>query len=92
MRKLGGSQPNLSNLSVLGDIPADNDDDGKSEDLDNDNSTGDAQENQKGAPLYPSLRQRVLSNPNLLDCIDEPLKVGFKFFSIETDPHMLFRS
>ncbi|OQR77856.1 hypothetical protein BIW11_06795 [Tropilaelaps mercedesae] len=72
IRKLGGSQPNLSNLSVVGDIAADSDD-GKSEDLER-NSNGDCHENLKGAPLYPSLRQRVLSNPNLLDCIDEPIK------------------
>ncbi|XP_022647456.1 uncharacterized protein LOC111244514 isoform X3 [Varroa destructor] len=72
MRKLGGSQPNLSNLSVLGDISAD-DDDNKSDDLENDGAK-DGQDTLKGAPLYPSLRQRVLSNPNLLDCVDEPLK------------------
>lgn len=73
MRKLGGSQPNLSNLTVVGDILADDDDNNAThEDVDDDFAAG-AQE--KGAPLYPTLRQRVLSNPNLLDCVDEPAKV-----------------
>lgn len=80
MRKLGGSQPNLSNLSVLGDISAD-DDDNKSDDLENDGAK-DGQDTLKGAPLYPSLRQRVLSNPNLLDCVDEPLKVQYIIFKL----------
>ena len=62
MRKLGGSQPNLSCLAVATDISVSDDEDEFSKD---DNAP-------KG--LYPSLRQRVLSNPNLLDC-DEPAKV-----------------
>lgn len=77
MRKLGGSQPNLSNLSVHGEISANNDEEDKSDDVANHLEEED-QESQKGAPLYPSLRQRVLSNPNLLDCVDEPIKVSLE--------------
>ena len=65
MRKLGGSQPNLSTL-VATDIPVSDD-----EDVDED---GFLKDDNSPKGLYPSLRQRVLSNPNLLDC-DEPVKV-----------------
>ncbi|XP_018496435.1 uncharacterized protein LOC100909032 [Galendromus occidentalis] len=64
MRKLGGSHPNLSTLVVATDIPVSDEDD--DDDFVKDDTSP------KG--LYPSLRQRVLSNPNLLDC-DEPAKV-----------------
>lgn len=71
MRKLGGSQPNLSTLAVTTDISVSDDED----DFVKDDSSP------KG--LYPSLRQRVLSNPNLLDC-DEPVKVRYGFRSLTT--------